>query len=225
MPFAEASPQQEFAAATEWAAGRALDALTGAGGAAPPGGEPPEPRALVAADRILGPDLFAPGLLTGRPTRPETAARAAEALRLFAPAEPTALTWRDRATAELLARAGHPVPVPEPPPAPDPAEDGWQRWSVRMSQLCSLALPTLEGEVHARAREHALTLARGTTRAVLRRDHRTATRLTRWLAWLQSTGTPPALELAPLLRHLALTGDGTARSALDLAIARRLAAA
>ncbi|MFD8597902.1 hypothetical protein ACFV1L_23135 [Kitasatospora sp. NPDC059646] len=224
MPFAD-SPQREYAAATEWAAGRALDALTGAEGAALPAADVPEPQALLAADRVLGPDVFAPALLTGRPTPPEVAARAAEAFVLF-PADWSGVhAWRDRATAELLGRAGHPVAVDAPPLPPDPGEHGWQRWSVLMAQLCCLALPTLDSPVHQRAREHPLALARGATRAMLRRDHRTATRLARWLAWLQSTGTPLALELRPLLRQLALTGDGTARTALDLAVAERLAAA
>ncbi|MFF2625491.1 hypothetical protein ACFVUN_06930 [Kitasatospora griseola] len=225
MPFAE-SPQREFAAATEWAAGRTLDALTGAEGAAPPTPAPaaPEPQALLAGVRVLGPDVFAPALLTGAPTPPETTEIVAEAFRVFPSDESGIHTWRDRATAELLTRAGYPVSAPTPPPPPDPGEDGWQRWSVRMAQLSCLALPTLDGPVHQRAREHPLALARGAARAVLRRDHRTSARLVRWLAWLHRTGTPSALELPPLLRQLALTGDGTARSALDLTVAAHLAA-
>ncbi|MFG2693142.1 hypothetical protein ACIHEI_16550 [Kitasatospora sp. NPDC051984] len=224
MPFAE-SPQREFAAATEWAAGRTLDALTGAEGAALPAPAAPEPQALLAGVRVLGPDVFAPTLLTGVPTPPETAELAAEAFRLFPSDESGIHVWRDRATAELLSLAGYPVLAPPPPPPPDPGEDGWQHWSVRMAQLSCLALPTLDGPVHRLAHEHPLALARGAARAVLRRDHRTAARLVRWLAWLQHTGTPSALELPPLLRQLALTGDGTARSALDLAVAQHLAAA
>ncbi|MFJ8439881.1 hypothetical protein [Kitasatospora griseola] len=223
MPFAD-SPQREFAAATEWAAGRTLDALTGAEGAAPSAAAP-EPQALLAGVRVLGPDVFAPTLLTGVPTPPETAELAAEAFRLFPSDESGIHVWRDRATAELLSLTGYPVQAPPPPPPPDPGEDGWQRWSVRMAQLSCLALPTLDGPVHRRAREHPLALARGATRAVLRRDHRTATRLARWLAWLHHTGTPYTLELPPLLRQLKLTGDGTARSALDLTVAERLATA
>ncbi|MFD7643386.1 hypothetical protein ACFV4P_22340 [Kitasatospora sp. NPDC059795] len=222
MPFAD-SPQREFAAATEWAAGRALDALTGAEGAVLLAA--PEPQAMLAADRVLGPDVFAPGLLTGSPTPPETAARVAEAFLLFPADWSEVHAWRDLATAELLGRAGHDVPVADPPPPPGPDESGWQRWSVLMAQLSGLALPTLDGPVQQLAREHVLALARGASRSMLRRDHRTATRLARWLAWLQSTGTPPLLELRPLLRHLALTGDGSARTALDLAVADRLAAA
>ncbi|MGW4380603.1 hypothetical protein [Kitasatospora sp. NPDC004531] len=222
MPFTD-SPQREFAAATEWAAGRALDALTGAEGAAPPAAEP-DPQALLAADRVLGPDVFAPALLTGTPIPPETAARAAEAFRVFPPDWSEVHAWRDRATAELLQRAGQSVPVEDPPPPPEPGEHGWQRWSVLMAQLSPLALPTLDGPVHRIARAHPLALARGATRSMLRRDHRTATRLARWLAWLESTGIAPALELRPLLRQLVLTGDGSARSALDLAVADRLAA-
>ncbi|MFJ5925586.1 hypothetical protein ACIQF6_23555 [Kitasatospora sp. NPDC092948] len=223
MPFAE-SPQREFAAATEWAAGRTLDALTGAEGAALPAPAAPEPQALLAGVRVLGPDVFVPALLTGAPTPPETVEIVAEAYRVFPSDESGIHAWRDRATAELLALAGYPAPVPSAPPPPDPGKDGWQRWSVQMAQLSCLALPHLDGPVHRVARDHPLALARGAARATLRRDHRTSVRLVRWLAWLHHTGSPAELELPPLLRQLALTGDGSARSALDLAVAEHLAA-
>ncbi|MEU3726683.1 hypothetical protein [Streptomyces sp. NPDC031705] len=57
---------------------------------------------------------------------------------------------------------------------------------------------------------------------MLRRDYRTAARLTRWLAWLHHTRTPVALEIAPLLTRLKQVGGDSARTALDLAVAEHL---
>ncbi|AUG79354.1 hypothetical protein CFP65_4619 [Kitasatospora sp. MMS16-BH015] len=192
------------------------------------GGGPPAPRALLAAAHVLGPDLLAPAA-HGAPVDPATLALAAEAQRVFGAADPAAApaaalvrAWHGWATAELLTRAGHSVSTV--PPAGPPDEAGWQRWAQPMAQLGPLALPTLDSQVHRLARRRALDLARATTRAVLRRDHRAALRLTRWLAWLAATGGPTPLDLPPLLAHLARTGDGSARSALDLALTTHLAA-
>jgi hypothetical protein len=243
MPFAETSLQDEFAAAADWMADRLLGALSGAEGvglpveAVPDG---PRPRAVLAALRALGPDVFAPSLFTGEPMAPDTAAAVADACRMFrpagdaapagggaggGPADDDALVagWRDWATARLLATAGRDIPVPRPGAVPAVGAAGWQAWSVRMAQLCGLALPGLDGPVHDLARREALALARGATRSVLRKDIRVAVRLARWLAWLQGTGTPVLLEAEPVLDHIRLTGAGP-RTALDLAIARRLLA-
>lgn len=108
--------------------------------------------------------------------------------------------------------------------APDdsgPSDTDWQRWSVRMGQLSPLALPGLDGPVHSAARAAPLALARGATRAVLRRDFPTAARITRWLALLGAEGVALPLDPVPLLAHLRLHGGGP-RLALDVAIARRL---
>ncbi len=91
-----------------------------------------------------------------------------------------------------------------------------------MGQLSPLALPGLDGPVHRAAPRCAL--ARGASRALLRRDHPTAARIVRWLALLASDGVPVPLELPPLIEHLELLGGGGPRIALDLAIARRLLA-
>ncbi|MEU6233988.1 hypothetical protein [Kitasatospora sp. NPDC047058] len=248
MPFADTSLRDEYAAAVERVAGRVLDALPGGGGpAAParPDDGPPPPavrapdesplsRAELAAVRVLGPDAFAPALLDGRAPDPTTALTAAQALDAFPaattdPARPeTALVaaWRDRSTAQLLARAGRPTVAPSaehvPAPVPGPEQLGWPRWSVVMAQLSALALPGLDGAVHELARRHDLALARGAVRSMIRRDHRTAARLARWLARTAADGVPPRLELAPVIDRIRLAGDGSARTALDLAIAERL---
>ncbi|EPH41515.1 hypothetical protein ABT390_22720 [Streptomyces aurantiacus] len=165
------------------------------------------------------------------------------------PAEPWVAAWRDWATAALLARlagtAGLLAPRPSGAPVltdradsaaadadsgsegfPETGASGasdtdWQHWSVRMGQLSPLALPALDGPVHAAARAAPLALARGATRAVLRRDFPTAARITRWLALLHAEGVRLPLDPVPLVEHLRLHGGGP-RLALDVAIARCL---
>ncbi|MBB5934728.1 hypothetical protein [Streptomyces zagrosensis] len=132
--------------------------------------------------------------------------------------------------ADPLHAAGHTAAAAERPYATDGAATAeaagldWQRWSVRMGQLSPLALPGLEGPVHAAARGAPLALARGASRAMLRRDYPTAIHIVRWLALLSAEGVRLPLELPPLLEHLELLGGGGPRLALDLAIARHLLA-
>ncbi|KJY39482.1 hypothetical protein VR45_02550, partial [Streptomyces sp. NRRL S-495] len=112
--------------------------------------------------------------------------------------------------------------APRPGRAPLPEPYAWQAWSVRMAQLSALALPGLDGPVHDAAREHTLALARGAVRSVLRCDQRVAARLTRWLAWLAADGRDLPLEVEPMLERIRAVGDGSARTALELAVAERL---
>lgn len=239
-----------------------------------------DPKAALAAIRVVGGDLFAPYLLGAAVFHPQDAAVVAQSFAVFPPpvstppsppegaAEPWLVAWRDWATAVLLARCAGPVdPVgtdatgggllaPRPSGAPalsDPvrgpatytgsdrddtgtgtststgtgtasdADTDWQHWSVRMGQLSPLALPGLEGPVHDAARAAPLALARGATRAVLRRDFTTAARIVRWLALLSAQGVPVPLDPAPLVEHLRLHGGGP-RLALDVAIAARILA-
>ncbi|MER8002425.1 hypothetical protein [Streptomyces sp. NPDC095613] len=201
-----------------------------------------DPDAALAAIRILGADVVAPALLTNAAFH----ARDAEAvIRAFTvlplprtappapptgPEEPWLSAWHDWGTLTSLAvvaataSASLRVPRPAGPLAAAPAAasgTGWAVWSVMMSRLAPLALPGLDGPVHDAARASALELARGATRAVLRRDAATAARVIRWLAWLRADGVPLPLELGPLLGHVALMRGGD-RPALDIAIARRL---
>ncbi|WKX11860.1 hypothetical protein [Streptomyces sp. NL15-2K] len=94
-------------------------------------------------------------------------------------------------------------------------------WSLRMARLASLALPGLHSPVHDAARSGALALARGATRALLRRDFATAARITRWLAWLTADGVPLPVDAALLTDDIMLRGGGD-RCLLDAAISRRL---
>ncbi|GAB7187889.1 hypothetical protein ATKI12_7720 [Kitasatospora sp. Ki12] len=229
MPFAETSLRDEYAAAVERVAGRTLDALRDGGGAAALADpDIPVPRPLLAAVRLLGADLFAPQLLGGAEPDGPAAALLAEARHTFptpaAPSEQAALAigWQDWAAGQLLARTPYGEAVPQPAPLPDPEALGWQAWSVRMAQLSVLALPGLDGPVHEAARTHTLALARGTVRSMLRRDLTTAARLARWLAWAGAEGLPPRLEVEPVLDRIRLAGDGSARTGLELAVARLL---
>ncbi|MEU6394623.1 hypothetical protein [Streptomyces sp. NPDC046939] len=155
--------------------------------------------------------------------------------------QPWVRAWIDWSVVTVLARIDPATdtpaaPVPQAPPRCDPgpdrrrplgaapgepAQEGWVPWSVRMGHLSSLALPGLDGPVHEAARSGLLGLARGATRAVLRRDFPTAARITRWLAWAHAERLPLPLDPAPLTEHIALLGGG-GRLALDTAIARHL---
>ncbi|MFE3743489.1 hypothetical protein [Streptomyces sp. NPDC059134] len=210
----------------------------------------PDPGAALAAVRILGADSLAPALLAGAPVHPRDAEAVALAFTALppardvtppppaGPANPWLMAWRDWGTVTLLAALsgesggsrsrgtdGRPAAVrPAPPPPTGPAAadgDGWAAWSVTMGQLSTLALPGLDGPVHDAARSSPLGLARGATRAVLRRDYPTAARIVRWLAWLHSDGVRTPLDPVPLVEHISLLAGGD-RLALDTAIARRL---
>ncbi|MFE6402597.1 hypothetical protein [Streptomyces alboflavus] len=261
--------QTAYAASAADLAVRALDALRGIGGTAMVAEHverADDPKAALAAIRVVGADAFAPYLLADAVFHPQDAAAVTQSFALFPPpvttpdpppagaAEPWLVAWRDWAMATLLARLTDAEPggalAPRPTGAPvltdadqpqgggdtdgrgpgtrAPDDSGrtdtdWQRWSVRMGQLSPLALPGLEGPVHTAARAAPLALARGATRAVLRRDFPTAARITRWLALLAAEGARIPLDPVPLLEHLRLHGGGP-RLALDVAIARRLLA-
>lgn len=307
--------QTAYAESAADLARRVLGALRGTGGTALLAEHverADDPKAALAALRVVGADTFAPYLLGDSAFHPQDADAVAMAFTVFpptvnppapppgGPAEPWVVAWRDWAMAELLDRftdsrgaglprttGGEPASVaevvdapaaavraPRPEGAPLLVDDrlraaygtpgaptreavrvpegsyaadrlhatdagytadaptstteaaglDWQRWSVRMGQLSPLALPGLDGPVHQAARAAPLALARGASRALLRRDHPTALRIVRWLAFVGAEGVPLPLELPPLIDHLDLIGGGGPRLALDLAIARRMLA-
>ncbi|NEA45294.1 hypothetical protein [Streptomyces sp. SID10815] len=222
MAVADAALRGEYAAAVEEMAGRALDALsTSEGAVASPRSST---RAELAAARVLGADLFAPQLLHSRRLAADTGRLLREAFRVFPPDPGDALEvgWHDWAGGHLAARSGAPVTVAAPERAP--TADAWQRWAAAMARLSALALPGLDSPVHQAALRDPVALARGAVRAMLRRDCRTAVRLTRWLAWLDGAGVPLPVESRPLISRIRQAGDGSARTALDLAVAQRLLA-
>ncbi|MBH5335371.1 hypothetical protein IHE55_11420 [Streptomyces pactum] len=238
MAPADGAAQAGYAEAAADLARRVLDALGGVGDTAPLAAWADgcaDAKAALAAVRVLGPDVLAPQALTGTAADPRDAAVIAQSADVFpapvfappppeGPAEDWIMAWRDRATATLLARhAGSAPQVPEPAVG-DVLTDArpWQRWSVLMAQLAPLGLPGVDGPVVDAARRNPLALARGTTRAMLRRDYPTAARLVRWLAALHHDGIGLPLEPLPVADHIALHAGTGPRTALDLAVARRL---
>ncbi|MEU5427494.1 hypothetical protein AB0H73_18090 [Streptomyces olivoreticuli] len=232
------SSRADFAAAADDLAIRVLGALRGAKGTALVArhiDSAPDALAALAAIRVIGADTFSPYVLAGAAFHAEDAAAVARSFEAFplpgtgpsAPVDERTAAWRDWATAQLLSRLGGrgtwrvDAAQPEGDVALADTAD-WQRWSVRMAQLATLATPGLEGPVHDAARGAALPLSRGVTRSVLRRDFPTAVRLIRWLAWLAHEGVPLPLEPLLALEHVRLLGGESPRTALDLAVARHL---
>ncbi len=197
----------------------------------------PDPKAALAAVRVLGPDVFAPVLLGTGSFGPADVRVVTESFRIFPPAPdatPEAV-WRDWTTSRLLVRYGGDdlLGAPEPRSLTDGDGDGdgdddeqadspWRAWSLRMARLSPLALPGIDGPVHEAADRRCRALARGATRAMLRRDYPIAACLARWLACARLRGTRPDLDVAAMVRHIELHGVGGARTALDTAIARRM---
>lgn len=93
-------------------------------------------------------------------------------------------------------------------------------WVAVLGQLAPLAFPGLDSPLHADARRHRLDLARGVTRAVLRRDYLTAARLARWLAVSGDTPIAPPFSLEPVLRQLELIAEPDPRLQLEIIMAR-----
>ncbi|GAA2382430.1 hypothetical protein GCM10010420_00400 [Streptomyces glaucosporus] len=240
MPAPDVSPRTAYAAAVESLAVRVLGALRGTGDAVAVAAHvdgAPDPKAALAAVRVLGPDLFAPALFGPGSLGPADVRAVAESFRVFPPAPDATpeAAWRDRTTSLLLARyGGDDLPaVPAPEESAEDRGDGhdgrggrtdasWRAWSLRMAQLSPLALPDVDGPVHEAAVRRSRALARGAARAMLRRDYPVAACLARWLAWARWRGARPDLDVAAMVRHIELHGAGGARTALDTAIARRL---
>ncbi|MDT0346186.1 hypothetical protein [Streptomyces litchfieldiae] len=231
MSHPDASPLADYAVAVEDLAGRVLAALRGVQDTPGPAAhvaEAPDIKAALAAVRVLGPDVFAPALLAGVPPGPDDLTTVTEALRVFppAPGDPPEVARLTRATVALLARHGGEVPAVEdgiPSPAPeDDADPPWRAWSLTMARLAPLTLPGAAGPLGDRAGRRALDLSRGLARSLMRRDYPTAARLARWVALARARGATAGLDIEPVVRHLELCGGGSARTALDITIARLL---
>ncbi|MFE9662990.1 hypothetical protein [Streptomyces sp. NPDC005955] len=232
------SSRANFAAAADELATRVLSALRGAEDTAFIARHfhtAPDALAALAAIRVIGADAFTPHVLTGVPFHTEDAAAVAQSFDAFpasvvgspAPGDGGVVAWRDWATGQLLTRFGGeraPGTDAPPPTAADALTDtgDWQQWSVRMAQLASLATPGLDGPVHEAARGAALSLSRGVTRSLLRRDYSTAVRLIRWLAWLHHEGVALPLDPVTTTEHVRILGGTGPRAAVDLAVARHL---
>jgi hypothetical protein len=212
---------------------RVLEALSGLGGTSVLRGfldAADDQATALAALRVAGADVLAPQAF-GVPLEPGEAEVAAAALAAFRPTgdDMAVIHWRDWAFAALLARHSEAVPRP-PTPAPHPAiaaldgtPGGWLRASAALAQLSPLAMPGLDGPVHEAVRRAPLAVARGATRAILRRDYATAARLTRWLAFLHRAEVPLPLDCAHMIDAVAVHAAPSPRLALDLSVADLLA--
>lgn len=222
-------------AATELA-GRVLDAVRGAGGVGLVDYVEAcaDEKTALGAVRLLGADLFAPQLVADRPLDPREAAVVAESFAVFPPvtgaasAEQRVASWRDWAAVRLLARFFGPEPDGPAITPPDtaaavlgPVED-WPRWSATAARLSPLALPEVDGPVVAAVAREPLAVARGASRAVLRRDYPTAGRLARWAALLTHQGVLMPLDPLLLVDEIRLHAGAEPRLSLDLAVARLL---
>ncbi|MEU0137633.1 hypothetical protein ABZ172_26900 [Streptomyces sp. NPDC006296] len=225
------SSHSAFAEAADALAASVLGALSGTGGAvqlARHVDDAPDTLAALAAVRVLGPDVFSPHLLHDAPFEAQDAAVVAKAFDAFpasGSSEEPAVAHRDHATVSLLARLSGDDTLRTLASAPPDGtalarSDDWSGWCVRMAQLAPLATPGLDGAVHEAARAGALSLSRGVSRSILRRDFPTAVRLVRWLALLQSEGAELPLDPDIAAEHAWLVGGAGPRTALDLAIAR-----
>jgi hypothetical protein len=190
--------------------------------------------AALAAVRLVGADVFAPHALSNRPPGDHDAAVIHESCVAFPPIcrpvtwEQRVTAWRDWATRRMLARVTQPdgtLPDATAPGEPadvlGPPED-WQRWSGCVAQLSTLALPGAGDPVARAVGDARLALAKGATRAVLRRDYGTAARLARWVALLCGAGARRPLDPARLIEHLRLQAGAEPRLLLHLAIASQL---
>jgi hypothetical protein len=89
-----------------------------------------------------------------------------------------------------------------------------------LAQLSPLAVPGLDSVLHADVRRYRLDIARGVTRAMLRRDHLTAARLVRWLAVCGDAAMDPPFAVEPLVRQLELVAEPDPRMQLEITMTR-----
>lgn len=224
-----APPRAAYAAAVAALAGSVVRALTGGGDAfrlADQLTTSDSGKAGLAAVRVLGSDALAPFVLGGHRFSDEDAEVVAASIRTFPRPEPVHDTTpvralRDWATGQVLTRLGvvefaHSYPVD----GRISREQGWVAWTGMLGRLAPLAFPGLDCSVHVDARRYRLDLARGVTRAVLRRDYVTAARLARWLAVRGDAPMAPPFPLVPVLRHLELVADPDTRLLLEIILAR-----
>jgi hypothetical protein len=223
----------EYAQAVDELAARVLRALGGGQGAGLLGDyvdQAGSVAAALAAVRVLGADALVAHLFMKMPLTGRENEVVAESLRLVPPPAATGdphigviFAWRDWALAQVANRCCGDLPTiacPRDSVSADP--DDWRSWSAAMAQLSVLAVPGLDSPIHELGRRHPLALARGATRAVLRRDHPMAAALGRWLALLHTQGVRLALDWALLAQHVGLLGGGEQRTALDAGIARNM---
>jgi hypothetical protein len=239
MPVVSGPPRAVYAAAVETLAGSVVRALTGADDAFrladqlwPSGGPADYRKAGLAAVRVLGPDALTPFLLAGHWFGPDDAEVVATSIRTFPTPEPdpdweddrnTVRRLRDWATGQVMTQlgvSGSARPYPARARGGLGRDRGWVGWAGVLAQLSPLVLPGLDCSLHADARRYRLDVARGVTRAMLRRDHLTAARLARWLTAGGEVPMDPSFPLEPVLRQLELVAEPDPRLQLEITLAR-----
>lgn len=234
-------PRAVYATAAETLAGSVVRALTGADDVfrlaeqIPLGGSPADQMAGLAAVRVLGPDALAPFVLAGHQFLSEDAEVVATSIRLFplpeldgaenemeiAGGTAAVRELRDWGTGQALLGLGVPGSARPYPSLVGAGRDrGWVEWTGMLAQLSPLATPGFDSALHAEVRRHRLDVARGVTRALLRRDPLTAARLARWLTVSGEVPTDPPFAVAPVLRQLELVAAPDSRLRLEIAVAR-----
>lgn len=185
----------------------------------------------LAALRVLGADTLAPFVLAGHVFTAQDATLLRASVGAFpAPApggdEAPLWAWRDAALARVLTvlgvDTGHWDGLAAPAVFEEAAGQEWPLWSAHLVRLSTLALPPVDGPPRRQTRARRLDLARGMTRALLRRDHLSAARLARWLALDGPRPGEPEPLLETALDHIAQLAVDQPRTLLEVAVARRL---
>ncbi|MGH3853482.1 MAG: hypothetical protein ACRDR6_08280 [Pseudonocardiaceae bacterium] len=243
MSVVSGPPRAVYTTAVETLAERVVRALTGADDAfrltdqIPPEASPTDRRAGLAAIRVLGSDALVPFIVAGHQFSPGDAEVVALSIRTFPLPGPDLdakydhdadnamlmRSLREWSTGEVLTRLGEPgfaSPYPARAGAGAGRDRGWMAWAGMLAQLSPLAVPGLDSTLHADVRRYRLDVARGVTRAMLRRDHLTAARLVRWLAACGDAPMDPPFPVELVLRQLELVAEPDPRLRLEITMAR-----
>lgn len=189
----------------------------------------------LAAVRVLGADVLAPFVFTGRPITVDDVAVLQAAVDVFPapsrrdPADAQVWRLKDWALREVVARLGM-AELDGPGLAAGDSGGGreqvgelpWPMWAAELVRLSTLALPGLAGPVHDQVRRRREDTLRGVVRALMRTDYLSAARLVRWVA-LDARRYPEPL-LASALEYVELFTAPPPLVRLEIAVARRVLA-
>ena len=235
--------QAVYAAAVQTLAGSVVRALTGEDDNFQLAKQLPvgDGNAGLAAVRVLGPDMLAPFVLGNHRLRPDDAAVIAASLRMFPMSALGAdkednlekrssykstipiQSLRDWATGQMMTRLGisdFVVPYPVQAVSGVGRDRGWVNWVRVLTQLSPLALLGLDCPIHAGARRYRLDVARGVTRAMLRRDYLTAARLARWYTAGDDIPMDPSFPMESAWRQMEFVAKPDTRLLLEVTVAR-----
>ncbi|MCA1605046.1 MAG: hypothetical protein LC775_06160, partial [Acidobacteria bacterium] len=191
--------------------------------------------------RVLGPDVLAPFVLASHRLGPDDKEVIAASLRMFPlsvldantkgnsekrQSEEGAIPLRslhDWAIGQMMMRlgvSGFVVPYPVQAASDVGRDRGWVSWVRMLAQLSPLALPGLDCPIHADVRKYRLDVARGVTRAMLRRDYLTAARLSRWFTVGNDLPVDPPFSVESVWRQMEFVAKSDTRLLLEVTVAR-----